>query len=67
MDLEKQKITLGVMAVSEEKRNHGYARKLINEFEKRCKAKVVLHIDLGSRLRACGFYKLMGYRYSLMI
>lgn len=67
MDKEKQKITLGVMAVDSNYRRQGLARLLINEFEKRCKEKEILHIDLGSRFRACPLYTSMNYKPSLMI
>ena len=67
MDKEKQKITLGVMAVDPNYRRKGLARLLINEFEKRCKEKEILHIDLGARFRACPLYISMNYKPSLMI
>lgn len=67
MDKEKQKITLGVMAVDSNHRRKGLARLLINEFEKRCKGKGILHIDLGARFRACPLYISMNYKPSLMV
>lgn len=67
MDLDKKKITIGVMAVSKLERNKGLATKLIKEFEKRCKEKEIRYIDLGARYRACHLYKKLGYKYMLMI
>ncbi len=67
MDKEKQKITFGVMAVSKEHRKKGYAKALIQEMEKRCKNKNIIHIDFGARYRACNLYKKLGYKYSMMV
>lgn len=67
MNLDSKKITLGVMGVLKEYRRKGIAKLLINEFEKRCKEKGILHIDLGSRFRACPLYLSLGYKPSLMI
>lgn len=67
MDKEKKKITLGVMGVAQDYRRKGYAKFLITEFEKRCKEKEILHIDLGARFRACPLYMAMEYRVSLMV
>lgn len=67
MDIEKQKITLGVMAVDPNYRRKGYAKSLIQEFEKRCLSKGIKHIDLGARFRACPLYIALGYKPSLMI
>ena len=46
---------------------NGLARKLVNEFENRCKKKKIEHIDLGARFRACNLYKNLNYNYSLMV
>lgn len=67
MDTNKKKITLGTIAVDLNYRNKGYAKALINEFEKRCKDKGIKHIDLGARFRACPLYIKLGYKPSLMI
>lgn len=67
MDLEKEKITLGVIAVDSNYRKKGIAKELINEFEKRCKDKGIKHIDLGARFRACPLYISLGYKPSLMV
>ena len=67
MDKENSKITLGVLAVSKKYRKKGYAKKLIQEFEKRSLNKGIHHIELGARFRACELYKKLGYYYSLMI
>lgn len=67
MDTEKKKITLGVIAIDPNYRKKGYAKALINEFEKRCKDKGIKHIDLGARFRACPLYIKLGYKPSLMI
>ena len=67
MNAEKKKITLGVMAVDKNYRGKGYARALIEEFEKRCREKGVLHIDLGARIRACPLYQKLNYTPSLMV
>lgn len=64
---EKKKITLGVMAVDKNHRRKGYASALVEEFEKRCKDKGILHIDLGARIRACPLYQSLGYTPSLMV
>lgn len=49
MDLEHKKITLSVLAVDPDYRRKGYAKDLINEFEKRCIKKGIQHLDLGAR------------------
>lgn len=67
MDTEKKKITLGVIAIDPNYRKKGYAKALINEFEKRCNDKGIKHIDLGARFRACPLYIKLGYKPSLMI
>ena len=67
MNAEKKKITLGVMAVDKNHRGKGYARALVEEFEKRCKKKGLLHIDLGARIRACHLYQKLNYTPSLMV
>lgn len=67
MDTEKKKITLGVIAIDPNYRKKGYAKAMINEFEKRCKDKGIKHIDLGARFRACPLYIKLGYKPSLMI
>mgnify|MGYP000487843950 CR=1 FL=1 len=67
MDTEKKKITLGIIGVSKEYRRKGYAKLLIEEFEKICKKKNIMHVDLGARFRACPLYIEMGYKPSLMI
>ena len=67
MDLEKKKITIGILAVKKEYRMNGFAKRLVEEFEKRCKKKKIEHIDLGARFRACEFYKSLNYKYSLMV
>ncbi|MDD3341104.1 MAG: GNAT family N-acetyltransferase [Bacilli bacterium] len=67
MDLKSKKITLGVMVVAESHRKRGYARSLIQEFEKACKEKGIAHIDLGARFRACPFYINQGYKPKLMV
>lgn len=67
MNMENQKITLGVLGVAKEKRGKGYARQLINEFEKRCKNKEIKSIDLGARFRACPIYNALNYKASLMV
>ena len=67
MDTEKKKITLGVIAIDPNYRKKGYAKALINEFEKRCNDKGIKHIDLGARFRACHLYIKLGYKPSLMI
>ena len=67
MDTEKKKITLGVIAIDPNYRKKGYAKAMINEFEKRCKDKEIKHIDLGARFRACPLYIKLGYKPSLMI
>ena len=53
--------------ISKEYRMKGFATKLVNEFENRCKKKKIEHIDLGARSRACNFYKNLNYNYSLMV
>ena len=53
MDLEHKKITLSVLAVDPDYRRKGYAKDLINEFEKRCIKKGIQHLDLGAHFRAC--------------
>lgn len=67
MNLEKEKITLGIIAVDSNYRKKGIAKELINEFEKRCKDKGIKHIDLGARFRACPLYISLGYKPSLMV
>lgn len=67
MNLDKQKITLGVMAVSKNHRRKGYGKELVLEFEKRCIEKGIKHIDLGARYRACPLYIALGYKPSLMV
>ena len=67
MDLEKQKITLGIMGVAKEYRRRGYAKALIEYFENTCKEKNILHIELGARFRACPLYIEMNYKPSLMV
>ena len=65
LDFEKKKITIGVLSVRKEYRMNGLARKLVNEFENRCKKKKIEHIDLGARFRACNLYKNLNYNYFL--
>ncbi len=67
MNLEKQKITLGVMAVSKDHRRKGYGKALVLELEKRCLEKGIKHIDLGARYRACPLYISLGYKPLLMV
>lgn len=67
MDIKSKKITLGIIGVTKKYRQRGYAEILIKEFEKICKIKEILHIDLGARFRACSLYKKMGYTPSLMV
>ncbi len=67
MDKENSKITLGVLAVAKEYRKKGYAKKLVEEFENRCRNKEIHHIELGARFRACELYKKLGYYYSIMV
>lgn len=67
MDEEKQKITLGVMAVAKSHRKKGYGKALVLEFEKRCIQKGIKHIDLGARFRACPLYLALNYKPSLMV
>lgn len=67
IDTEEKKITLGIIAVDYNYREKGYAKELINEFEKRCKNKGINHIDLGARFRACPLFIKLGYKPSLMI
>lgn len=67
MDLEHKKITLSVLAVDSNYRRKGYAKELINEFEKRCIKKGIKHLDLGARFRACPIYLSLGYQPSLMV
>ncbi len=67
MNLEKQKITLGVMAVAKSYQRKGIGRSLILEFEKRCLVKGLKHIDLGARFRACPLYLTLGYKPLLMV
>jgi GNAT superfamily N-acetyltransferase len=67
MNLEKNKITLGVMAVSKDHRRKGYGKALVLEFEKRCIEKGIKHIDLGARYRACPLYISLGYKPLLMV
>ena len=67
LNQEKQKITIGIMAVDSKYRRKGLARQLIDEFEKRCLEKNIKHIDLGARFRACPLYLSLNYKPSLMI
>lgn len=67
MDLEHKKITLSVLAVDPDYRRKGYAKDLINEFEKRCIKKGIQHLDLGAHFRACPIYLSLGYHPSLMV
>lgn len=67
MDLEKEKITIGILAVDKNYRRKGIAKQLVNEFEDRCKSKNIKHIDLGARFRACPLYLNLYYDYKLMI
>lgn len=61
------KITLGVLAVDEDYRRKGLAKKLVLAFENICKEKGIKHIDLGARFRAVPLYLKLKYKYSLMI
>lgn len=67
MNMDKKKITLGVMAVSKDHRRKGYGKDLVLEFEKRCLNKGIKHIDLGARYRACPLYISLGYKPILMV
>lgn len=67
LDIKERTITLGVMGVSKKHRRKGYAKLLVNEFEKRCIEKGIKHITLGARFRACPLYISMDYKPSLMI
>lgn len=67
LDLNKGKITIGVIGVSNSYRRKGIAKLLITEFEKRCLEKNIKHIDLGARFRACPLYLDLNYKPSLMI
>ncbi len=67
MDLETKKITLGVMAIAKSHRRKGYAKTLVQEFEKLCIRKGLKHISLGARLRACPLYISLGYKPKLMV
>lgn len=66
-NMTKDKITMGIISVSKEERNKELGKKLILEFEKRCKEKGIKNIDLGSRFRACSLYKKLNYSYNLMV
>ena len=67
LDLNKGKITIGVIGVSNSYRRKGIAKLLITEFENRCLEKNIKHIDLGARFRACPLYLDLNYKPSLMI
>ena len=60
-------ITMGILGVDENERNKGLAKELVSEFEKRCLAKGITHIDLGSRNRAALLYQKLGYSCSLIV
>lgn len=66
-NMSKDKITIGVMAVDKNYQRQGYAKTLIQEFEKRCKEKGIYKIDLGARFRACPLYLSQNYIPSLMV
>jgi GNAT superfamily N-acetyltransferase len=67
MNMIDKKITLGVLGVDKNSRGKGLAKKLVFEFEKRCKEKGIGHISLGARFRACPLYEKLGYSFALMI
>lgn len=67
MNLDSKKITLGVMAIAITHRRKGYARTLIEKFEKSCLKKDLVHISLGARFRACPLYINLGYKAKLMV
>ena len=66
-NMQKDSITLSIIAVVKEERNKKLGKELILEFEKRCKEKNIKSIDLGSRFRACPLYKKLNYSYALMV
>ncbi len=66
-NMNNDKITLSILGVDKKYRNNGLAKKLILEFEKRCKEKGVCNIDLGARKRAVKLYSDLGYSYSLLV
>ncbi len=67
VDKNTKKITLGVMAVAKQYRNLGYAKKLIESFEKTCLKKGITKIELGARYRSCSFYIKLGYKAKLVV
>ncbi len=67
MDLESKKITLGIIAIAKNYRRKGYAKELINHFEKLCKEKGIKNIELGARYRACSLYEKLNYKPLLMV
>lgn len=66
-NMQKDSITLSIIAVVKEERNKKQGEKLIIEFEKRCREKGIKYIDLGARFRASSLYKRLNYKYSLMV
>lgn len=67
MNKEEYKITIGIIGIKKEYRRKGYAKLLIEEFEKRCRAKGIKEISLGSRFRACNLYISLGYIPMLLV
>ena len=67
MDLESKKITLSIIAISKNYRRKGYAKKLVEHFEKLCTEKGIKNIELGARFRACSLYEKLNYKPSLMV
>lgn len=67
MDLERKKISMGVLGVKKEYRRRGYAKDLVIEFERKCKNKGITNIELGARFRACPLYLSLGYKPKLMV
>ncbi len=66
-NMKDNNITMGILGVDENERNKGLAKELVSEFEKRCLANGITHIDLGSRNRASFLYQKLGYKANLMI
>ena len=60
MDLEKKKITIGILAVKKEYRMNGLAKRLVEEFEKRCKKVLTTNLHHGNIIKLtarCGTTK----------
>lgn len=67
MNLKKQTISLGMIAVKRQYRINGLGAMLLERFEKDCTSKGIRRISLGSRKRACGFYLANGYSPQLFV